>query len=184
MKTGGATGPLPPPPLFIRYLQRFAQSEGRQSAHLLPTIFDFGFGVPQCGSVDTDRLPVPGSPVRVMDVRFLAILLVAALLPLSFSVPPVLACSTTDCCGANCSPSAPVSHVELLQSSDCTGQSRPSSTRRAPFRFGGDDARSRYKSRDLALAEYRRRSWVLATRVSRFVSPSLFPSDLNLPYCA
>jgi hypothetical protein len=43
LKTGGATGPLPPPPLFIRYLQRFAQSEGRQSAHKLPTIFDFGF---------------------------------------------------------------------------------------------------------------------------------------------
>src|SRR5712671_5286846 len=43
LKTGGATGPLPPPPLFIRYLQRFAQSEGRLSAHLLPTISDFGF---------------------------------------------------------------------------------------------------------------------------------------------
>jgi len=29
---------LPPPPLFIRYLQRSAQSPARQSAHLLPTI--------------------------------------------------------------------------------------------------------------------------------------------------
>ena len=44
LKTGGATGPLPPPPpLFIRYLQRSAQSQARQSAHLPPTIFDFGF---------------------------------------------------------------------------------------------------------------------------------------------
>ena len=39
LKTGGATGPLPPPPLFIRYLQRSAQSQARQSAHLLPTFF-------------------------------------------------------------------------------------------------------------------------------------------------
>ena len=29
LKTGGAAGPLPPPPLFIRYLQRLAQSEDR-----------------------------------------------------------------------------------------------------------------------------------------------------------
>src|SRR5579863_8582249 len=43
LKTGGATGPLPPPPLFIRYLQRSAQSEARQSAHKLPTIFWFRF---------------------------------------------------------------------------------------------------------------------------------------------
>jgi hypothetical protein len=42
LKTGGATGPLPPPALFIRYLQRSTQSRARQSAHLLPTIFDFG----------------------------------------------------------------------------------------------------------------------------------------------
>jgi hypothetical protein len=45
LKTGGATGPLPPPRLFIRYLRRSAQSQARQSAHLLPTIFDFGFDV-------------------------------------------------------------------------------------------------------------------------------------------
>ncbi len=43
LKTGGATGPLPPPPLFIRYLRRSAQSQARQSAHLVPTFFDFGF---------------------------------------------------------------------------------------------------------------------------------------------
>jgi len=42
LKTGGATGPLHPPPLFIRYLRRSAQSHARQSAHILPTIFDFG----------------------------------------------------------------------------------------------------------------------------------------------
>ena len=111
----GPPGLLPPPPLFIRYLQRSAQSQARQSAHLLPTIFDFGFGVPQCESVDTGRLPVPGSPDTVLDVRFLAILLVAVLLPLSFSVPPVMACSTTDCCGANCSPSAPVSQLNCCK---------------------------------------------------------------------
>ena len=45
LKTGGATGPLPPPPLFIRYLQRPAQSQARQSAHLLPTIFENGNSV-------------------------------------------------------------------------------------------------------------------------------------------
>jgi len=33
-------GPLPPPPLFIRYLQRSAQSPARQSAHLPPTFFE------------------------------------------------------------------------------------------------------------------------------------------------
>ena len=43
LKTGGATGPLPPPPLFLRNLRRSVQSQARQSAHLLPTIFDFGF---------------------------------------------------------------------------------------------------------------------------------------------
>src|SRR5260370_23845881 len=52
LKTGGTTGPLPPPPLFIRYLQRLAQSESRQSAHLLPPIFDFGF---TCGSAHARR---------------------------------------------------------------------------------------------------------------------------------
>jgi hypothetical protein len=61
------------------------------------------------------RLPVPGSPDTVVVVRFLAILLVAALLPLSFSVLPVLACSTKDCCGANCLPSAPVSQVNCCK---------------------------------------------------------------------
>jgi hypothetical protein len=35
LKTGGATGPLPPPPLFIRYLWRSAQSHARQSAHIV-----------------------------------------------------------------------------------------------------------------------------------------------------
>jgi hypothetical protein len=50
-----------------------------------------------------------------MVVRFLAILLVAALLPLSFNVPTVMACSRTECCGANCSPSAPVSQVNCCK---------------------------------------------------------------------
>jgi hypothetical protein len=51
----------------------------------------------------------------VMTVRFVVILLVAVLLPLSFSVPSVMACSTTECCGANCSPSAPVSQVNCCK---------------------------------------------------------------------
>jgi hypothetical protein len=45
--------------------------------------------------------------VTVMTVRSIAILLVAVLLlPLSINVPSVMACSTPECCGANCSPSA------------------------------------------------------------------------------
>jgi hypothetical protein len=52
----------------------------------------------------------------VKTVRFIAILLIAALLPLSsFSVPSVMACSTTDCCGTNCSPGAPVSEVNCCK---------------------------------------------------------------------
>jgi hypothetical protein len=47
----------------------------------------------------------------VMLVRFIVILLLAALFPVSFSVPSVTACSTTECCGVNCLPSAPVSQV-------------------------------------------------------------------------
>jgi hypothetical protein len=51
----------------------------------------------------------------VMTVRFIAILLVAVLLPLSINVPSVMACSTTDCCGANCSPGAPVSQMSCCK---------------------------------------------------------------------
>ena len=51
----------------------------------------------------------------VMVVRFIAILLVAVLLPLSINVPSVMACPTTECCGANCSPSAPVSQVNCCK---------------------------------------------------------------------
>jgi hypothetical protein len=51
----------------------------------------------------------------VMVVRFIAILLVAVLLPFSFSVPSVMACSSTECCGANCLPSAPVSQVSCCK---------------------------------------------------------------------
>jgi hypothetical protein len=50
-----------------------------------------------------------------MIVRFIAILLVAALLPLSFSFPSAIACSTPECCGANCPPSAPLSQVNCCK---------------------------------------------------------------------
>lgn len=53
--------------------------------------------------------------VTVMLVRFIAILLVAVLLPLSFSLPSAMACSTTECCGANCAPGAPVSEVNCCK---------------------------------------------------------------------
>ena len=53
--------------------------------------------------------------VTVMVVRFIAILLVAVLLPLNINVPSVMACSTTECCGANCSPGAPVSEVNCCK---------------------------------------------------------------------
>jgi hypothetical protein len=51
----------------------------------------------------------------VKIVRFIGILLVAVLLPLSFSVPSAMACSTTECCGANCLPSAPVRQVNCCK---------------------------------------------------------------------
>jgi hypothetical protein len=51
----------------------------------------------------------------VMLVRLLVILLVAALFPVSFSVPSVMACSTTECCGVNCLPSAPVRQVNCCK---------------------------------------------------------------------
>lgn len=54
-------------------------------------------------------------PVTVMVVRLIAILLVAVLLPLNINVPSVMACSTTECCGANCSPGAPVSEVNCCK---------------------------------------------------------------------
>src|ERR1700722_6415520 len=53
--------------------------------------------------------------VTVMLVRFIAILLVAVLLPLSFSLPSAMACSTTECCGANCAPGSPVSAVNCCK---------------------------------------------------------------------
>ena len=43
MKTGGATGPIPPPPLFIRDLQRFAQPEDRRECLLTAYNYDFGW---------------------------------------------------------------------------------------------------------------------------------------------
>ena len=71
--------------------------------------------------------------------------------------------------------------IELLRKAGCAGSSDESSARRAAFRFNREYARSRGDSGDFALAEQRRRSRLLATRSSRLVSTSLFPSDLNLP---
>src|SRR5260370_8583094 len=39
LKTGGATGPLPPPPLFISNLRRPVHSEVQQRHPLVPTLF-------------------------------------------------------------------------------------------------------------------------------------------------
>jgi len=48
-------------------------------------------------------------------VRFLAIILIALLLPLSMSVPSATACYTPACCGANCSRSAPVDQLSCCK---------------------------------------------------------------------
>ena len=119
--------------------------------------------------------------VTVMVVRFIAILLVAVLLPLSINVPSVMACSTTECCGANCSPGAPVSQVNCCKAPVAPDRAISQAQDAHAFRFDRDDAGSRGDNRNFALAEYCRRSWVFATRPSRFVCLALFPSNLNLP---
>lgn len=60
-------------------------------------------------------LPAPCSRVRVVVVRFLAIILVALLLPCSMSAPSATACPTMACCGTNCSRSAPVNQLRCCQ---------------------------------------------------------------------
>jgi hypothetical protein len=50
-------------------------------------------------------------PVRLAGVRFLAIILIALMLPMSLSAPSAMACSTTACCGPNCSERAPLNQV-------------------------------------------------------------------------
>jgi hypothetical protein len=62
------------------------------------------------------RLPWPYSQVKtVVDVRSLAIILVALLLPLSLSAPSTIACPTTACCGAKCASNAPVNQLSCCQ---------------------------------------------------------------------
>jgi hypothetical protein len=51
------------------------------------------------------------SRATVTIVRFFAIILIALLLPLSMRLPSATACSTTACCGPNCSLSAPVNQL-------------------------------------------------------------------------
>jgi hypothetical protein len=48
-------------------------------------------------------------------VRFLAIILVTLMLPLGFNVSSAMACSTTACCGADCSERAPVNQASCCQ---------------------------------------------------------------------
>ena len=60
-------------------------------------------------------LPIKCLPATVMNVRLLAIILVALLLPLSVSVPSAMACSRTVCCGPNCSSDAPVNQISCCK---------------------------------------------------------------------
>ncbi len=48
-------------------------------------------------------------------MRFLAVILIALLLPLSLSVPAAKACTMPACCGVNCSESAPVSQASCCK---------------------------------------------------------------------
>jgi predicted MFS family arabinose efflux permease len=53
--------------------------------------------------------------VKVFIVRFLAIFLAVLLLPFSMNLPSATACSAQECCGANCSPGAPLSQVNCCK---------------------------------------------------------------------
>jgi hypothetical protein len=50
-----------------------------------------------------------------VPVRFLAIFLIALLLPLSMPAASAMACSTTACCGPNCSSNAPVNQLSCCK---------------------------------------------------------------------
>lgn len=50
-----------------------------------------------------------------MPVRFLAILLIVLLLPLSLPAASAVACSTTACCGPNCSSNALVNQLSCCK---------------------------------------------------------------------
>jgi hypothetical protein len=71
--------------------------------------------------------------------------------------------------------------VELLQHAGGAGSSENPNARRAIFRLDREYARGRGDNRDSAPKKYRNRSRLLTTWTSRFVSTSLFPSNLNLP---
>src|SRR5208337_214865 len=60
-------------------------------------------------------LPVLCSRVKVCVVRFLAIFIVALLLLVSLNAPSAMACSTTACCGPNCSSNAPVNQLSCCK---------------------------------------------------------------------
>lgn len=53
---------------------------------------------------------------KVFIVRFVAIFLAILLLPFSMNLPSATACPTPECCGANCSPGAPLSQVNCCKS--------------------------------------------------------------------
>jgi hypothetical protein len=53
--------------------------------------------------------------VKVSIVRFLAIFLAILLLPFSMNLPSATACSAQECCGANCSPGAPLSQLNCCK---------------------------------------------------------------------
>jgi predicted MFS family arabinose efflux permease len=53
--------------------------------------------------------------VKVFIVPFLAIFLAILLVPFSMNLPSATACSAQDCCGANCSPGAPLSQVNCCK---------------------------------------------------------------------
>src|SRR5579863_2762258 len=72
-------------------------------------------------TADVSSLPVQRSPVTMVSVRFLTTLLIAVLLSFGSNGPSAMAVTTTACCGANCSSSAPPAH----QLSCCQGPSVP-----------------------------------------------------------
>jgi hypothetical protein len=67
-----------------------------------------------------ELLLVQCDETTLVQVRLLAILLIALLLPLGMSTPSVTACSASACCGASCPSNAPVNQVSCCQAPAAT----------------------------------------------------------------
>ena len=84
-------------------------------------------------------------------VRFLAIILIALLLPLSLSAPSAMACPTTACCGPNCSSTTPVNQLSCCKAPVAPDRATSQARDTQHFDSIAEYARSRGDSRDFSL---------------------------------